>query len=337
MKPIFVENAVGKKLAYDVSIITEDFKGALFRKGHVIRSEDVRILKKAGHYYVFVEEESFEDLIFEDDAVRIFAEYISGKSVYVENVAEGKAFIRAKNNGLFKVNEIGLYKVNFDGTFAVITIKNNTGVRKDSLLAIVDLIPLTISKEYFEKLKELVKPYLPLIEVKAFKKKTVGLIVTGTEIYKGLIEDLATDKVKAKVKEYGGILVERVIVPDDEEIIRRKILEFSRKYDIVILTGGMSVDPTDKTPRAIASTGAKIITYGLPIKPTTMTMLAYLNSKPIIGVSSGIIFFKEQNALDILLPKIMADEKWCKEEIARLGCGGIMDSFLKKKAKFSNK
>ena len=166
--------------------------------------------------------------------------------------------------------------------------------------------------------------------VKKFVRKSVGVVVAGTEVYEGLVEDKASDKVEEKVRKYGGYVAEKTIVPDDEAKIREAIFNFIRKYDLVIVTGGMSVDPTDKTPKAIASTGAKIVAYGIPVKPTTMSLIAYYGEKPIIGVSSGIIFFKEENVLDILLPKIMANEKWTREEIASLGHGGIMPTFLKK-------
>jgi len=330
-KPVPVGKAVGKKLLHDITLITEETKGAIFRKGHVIEPKDVELLKKAGHYYVFVEEEFEEDIVLEDEAVKVFAEYISGPNVYVKNVEEGKAMVFAKCTGLLKVNYEGLLVVNSSGSFVIVSRQGNIGVNENELVAVVDLIPLAIRRNEINDLKDKVRKHLPLIYVKPFKRKKVGLIVTGTEIYEGRVKDLASDKVKEKVEKYGGVLCEAVVVPDNEEYIKSKILEYISKYDIVILTGGMSVDPTDKTPKAIASTGAKIVAYGIPVKPTTMSMIAYLNSKPVIGVSSGIIYFREENVLDILLPKIMADERWTKEDIAKLGYGGIMPIYLAKK------
>jgi len=330
-KPVPVEKAIGKKLLHDITLITEKTKGAIFRRGHIIKPEDVELLKNAGHYYVFVEESVEEDVILEEEAVEDFAKYISGPNTYIKKVEEGKAMIFAERKGLLKVSYEGLLTVNSSGTFIVVTRQDNIGVSKGELIAVVDLVPLAIRKDEMKEMKVKIKKYLPLIYVKPFKRKKVGLIVTGTEIYEGRIKDLASDKVREKVEKYGGTVCETITLPDDEKLIKSKILEYVAKYDIVILTGGMSVDPTDKTAKAIALTGAKIVAYGIPVKPTTMTMIAYLNSKPIIGVSSGIIYFKEKNVLDILLPKIMADEYWAKEDIAKLGYGGIMPIYLMKK------
>ncbi len=333
MYPLPIEKAVGKKLAYDVSLITENFKGAIFRRGHIIKPEDVDLFKKSGHYVVFVEEEAGNNVVHEEEAVYLLAKELSGPGTYVIRVAEGKAFIKAQYSGLFKVVSEAIYEINYEGVFAVISRKNNVAAFRNDILAIVDLIPLTIDASILKKHLEIAAKNKPVFQVKRFLRKSVGVIVTGTEIYEGLVEDKASDKVEEKVEKYGGYVAEKTIVPDDEIKIRDAILAFAKKYDIVIVTGGMSVDPTDKTPKAIALTGAKIVAYGIPVKPATMSLIAYLNGKPIIGVSSGIIFFHEENVLDILLPKIMADEKWTREEIAALGYGGIMKSFLKKKNK----
>lgn len=332
-KPIPVEKAVGRKLLHDVTLITENFKGAIFRKGYILKSNDVELLKRAGHYYVFVEERFSGDTVLEDEAVKEFAEYIAGPNVYVKNIEEGKAVLLAKRKGLLKINIEGVFKTNLSSTYVIITRRENIGVEKNELIAIVDLIPLAVNRNEIEEIKRDLKKFVPLVYIKPFKRKRVGLIVTGTEIYESKIRDLASDKVEEKVRKYGGVIAEKTVVPDHEDIIKNTILEYIKKYDVVILTGGMSVDPTDKTSKAIAATGAKVIAYGIPVKPTTMTMIAYLNSKPIIGISSGIIYFKEENALDILLPKIMADEKWTREDIAKLGHGGIMPVFLRKKGK----
>jgi len=333
MKPMKVEEALGKKLAYDVTLITEDYKGAILRRGHVITLKDVDVLKKSGHHIVFVEDEVDENVVHEDEAVYSLAKQLAGEGIYVERAPEGKAVLKATYDGLFKVNDRVLYEINYQGLYAVISRRTNSPVRKNDVLAVVDLIPLTISVNDFERHLELARKNYPVFMVKKFVRKSVGVVVTGTEVYEGLIEDKASDKVEEKVRKYGGYVAEKNIVPDDEVRIREAILDFIRKYDLVIVTGGMSVDPTDKTPKAIASTGAKIVAYGIPVKPTTMSLIAYYGEKPIIGVSSGIIFFKEENVLDILLPKIMANEKWAREEIASLGHGGIMPTFLKKYGK----
>ena len=155
MKPMKVENAIGKELAYDVTLVTEDYKGAILRRGHVITLEDIDVLKKSGHHIVFVEDEVDENVVHEDEAVYSLAKELAGEGVYVERAPEGKAVLKAAYNGLFKVNDRVLYEINYQGLFAVISRRTDSSVRKNDVLAVVDLIPLTISVNDFEKHLEL--------------------------------------------------------------------------------------------------------------------------------------------------------------------------------------
>lgn len=333
-KVVKAEEAVGKRLAFDVTKINERFKGAVFKRGHVVRAEDVEILKDSGHYYVYVEEESEElknlrDEIGEVEAVYELGRFIVGDNVEVHEADEGKAVITSKVKGIVKINSEALKAINTSGVFVVVTRRNNDVVDVGSTVGIVDLIPLTIPRSYLNYIKDLLSNSVPVVYVKPFNNLRVGLVITGTEIFEGRVEDKAYPVVKDKVVKYGGVLEGVVKVPDDKEVIKSAIREFINSYDVVIVTGGMSVDPTDFTPKAIAEVSDEVVIYGIPIKPNTMTMVAYLEGKPIIGVSSAIIYFRDWNVLDLLLPRVMAGDRIFKEDLITLGEGGLTEAFLK--------
>ncbi len=324
------EEAVGKKLAYDVSIATGEKKGALFRRGHVISKEDVDLLKNTGHYYVFVEDNESE-LIHEDKAVIELARALAGDGTRVSSAEEGKAVIRAARKGILCINAQVLKRINMMGDFAVATRRSDVLVNKDEIVAVVDLIPLFIEEERLERAIELARESGGVVSVREAVRRRIGLVVTGTEIFEGRTSDQATPVVESKVKALGGELVFREVVPDDLEKIRSALLRALEKSDLVIATGGMSVDPTDLTPKAIASLATEVVAYGVPVKPNTMTMIAYHGDKPLLGVSGCIVFFREWNILDILLPRLVAGGRWSREELAELGHGGLSEYFLSKK------
>ncbi len=326
------EEAIGHRLAHDITMITKDFKGAIFRRGHVVKTEDVEILKRSGHYYVLIEDESKGEGIHEDEAVTSLARVIAGSGTYVVSAEEGKALIRSSiERGIVKVNVKGLNIINSLGDFIITTRKSYTLVNKDDIVGIVDLIPLFIDSEKYEKVLERARIVAPIVEVKKPIKTKIGLVVTGTEIYEGITKDEATSVVKSKIKMYGAEIVRRYVVPDDFNKIKKALLSCIRVSDIVIATGGMSVDPTDYTHKAIASVATEVIIYGIPVKPSTMSMLAYKGSKVIIGIPGSIVYFREWNILDILLPKLLLGEKWTRNELLELAHGGISDYFLSKK------
>jgi len=326
-----VEDAIGHRLAHDVTMVTRDFKGAIFRRGHKVRTEDVEVLKRSGHYFVLIEDKSDEG-VHEDEAVISLARTIAGSGTYVVSAEEGKALIKSSvDKGIVKVNVKGLDMINSLGDFIVTTKRSYTLVNKDDVVGIIDLVPLIIDKEKFENVLERARIIAPVIEVKKPIKKRIGLVITGTEVYEGIIKDEATEVVKSKVEKYGVEIVRRHVVPDDLDKIKEALLNCIKVSDIVIATGGMSVDPTDYTHKAIASVATEVIIYGIPIKPNTMTMLAYRGNKPIIGVPGSIVYFRDWNVLDVLLPKLLIGEKWTREELLKLAHGGISDYFLSRK------
>ena len=329
-----VEEAIGKRAAHDLSAVTTGAKGTLIKRGDVIKNSDVNALKEAGHDFIaVVDPQGTEmDVIWEDEAVVDLASAVADDSCKVTYAGEGKAFVFAERCGALGIDDERVRRVNRSTDFRLITRRGGSWVNRGDLVCVVDLIPLHISKQDMEEAMKAagLERAVRVIESLGL---SAGLVVTGTEVYEGRIKDLAEDRVRAKLEMYGCKLTDKVIAPDDESIISRAVSEMSSSHDLVVVTGGMSVDPTDVTPRAILATGAKLVMYGFPIKPTTMSLLAYLNGKPVIGLSSGIIHFADENVLDVLLPRICSGGSWSKEELANLGNGGIMKSFLDDVAK----
>ncbi len=331
VKVLKVEEAVGKVVAYDVTFVTPEAMGAVIRRGSVIREEHVDPLKRSGHYYVYVldGELSTAEEVHEDEAVLRVGEAVAGEGVAVYAREGGKALLRSVRDGLLVVNEEVVKDVNREGDFALITRPPHIGVRKGDAVGIIDLIPFYVGREALRELLDSLNGR-KAVSVKPFLNLKVGLIVTGTEVYEGRVKDSASPVVEGKVRKYGGEIAAKAVTPDDKDEIVSRLKEFLRLTDLIILTGGMSVDPTDRTPDAIREVADEVVAYGIPVKPTTMSMIAYARGKPIIGVSSGIIFFREWNVLDILLPKVMAGVKWRREEILNLAVGGLSEVYLRR-------
>jgi len=330
MRLVRVEDAVGKRLAYDCSGVSPSFKSALKRRGETITPEDVELLKNNGHYFVYIDEGDVEYGLHEDEAVVRFSEIIAGENVLIEKAPEGKAFLRAGVDGLLFFDPGELAKVNSTGVFLVIARKSGSYVKRGDIIGVVDLIPLSIPHEYLSYVSENLLQGRKLIKVYENKHPKVGIVVAGTEIVEGRKRDMASPVVIEKLRYYeiqqGALVYSR----DDEYEIAGKIEEILVDHDAVIVTGGMSVDPTDKTPKAISMVADEVVAYGIPVKPTTMNMIAYRGGKAIIGVSSGIIYFQDYNILDIVLPWIAAQVKIPRDFIVSLGNGGLSDYFLEK-------
>lgn len=332
MKIVKVEDSVGKMLAHDYTCISSTFKGAIKKRGEVVRPEDVKLLKECGHFYVQVVEYGHElsDLIHEDEAVLKLAEIVAGRNIRLEPKPEAKVYLYSTANGLFFVDSNRLIKLNSTGSFVMITLRTGNYVRTGDLIGVIDLIPLYIKREEFERVVNEVVLKTPLIHVYESRKPRVGVIITGTEIVEGLRKDLALPIIQDKLQRYDCVRGDVLYVRDDLDEIRKSIIDLLSTNDAVIITGGMSVDPTDFTPKAIESIADEVVAYGVPIKPTTMSMIAYRDGKPIIGVSSGIIYFPDENILDVVLPWISAGVKIPRDFVVSLGEGGLMTSFLKK-------
>ena len=323
MKQIRIEDSVGCILSHDVTkIVPGEFKGRLFKKGHVIREEDIPKLLDIGKEHIYVWEPKKGQLHENDAAIRV-KDLVLGQGCYIsEEIKEGKIDFFANTQGIVKINKDLLLKLNLLGEIIVSTIHNNTPVKKGEKIGATRVIPLIIDEKKILEAEKIIKE--KIISVEEIKPKKAILITTGNEVYKGRIKDAFLPVMKEKLEYYGSEIVKQVILPDNKEMITENILKAIEedKVDMIICTGGMSVDPDDVTPSAIKDCNGEIVTYGAPVLPGAMFLLAYYKNIPILGIPSCAMYSK-RTIFDLVLPRILADEKLSFEDIARFGNGGM--------------
>lgn len=322
MIKIRVEDAVGSVLAHDLTkIVPGEFKGARFKKGHLIKEEDIEVLKDMGKNHIYIITLDDDKLHEDESAIRI-GQAIIGKGVYLTGPSEGKVSIKAENRGLLKINKSLLETVNEIDLVILSTLHENIIVEKDQTVAGTRIIPLVIEKEKIEKVENLCKNE-KIISVKPLYKSKVGILVTGSEVYYGRIKDKFGDILKNKIKHYKAEFVDIKYAPDDKEMIKEKINELiSNGAEVILASGGMSVDADDVTPNAIKDISTEVISYGSPVLPGSMFMVSYKDDVTILGIP-GCGMYHKTTVFDIVFPRVLAKEKITKKYINSLSYGGL--------------
>ncbi len=324
MKKISVDDAIGMVIPHDLTqIVQGKKKGPAFKKGHVIQESDIPLLKDIGKYTIYVLELG-EDEVHEDDAAKAIAAAVSGKNIsYNDNPTEGKISFKADLNGIFRVNKEALYHFNLLGEVMLATLHQDMVVKKGMQVAAGRAIPLIIKKDILDKAVDIAQQAGGLIHVSPWKISTASIVVTGREVFEGRIEDKFGPAMKTKLEEHGLEVLNITKAPDDEDLIAKEITNaINNGAQLVLCTGGMSVDPDDVTRTAITKAGATDIVYGAPVLPGAMFLVSYLNGVPILGIPACGMFFKT-TVLDIVLPKVLAGDKIDREYLAGLGHGGL--------------
>lgn len=323
MKLIKTEDAVGHILCHDLTqIIPGVIKDALFRKGHIVTKEDIPILLSIGKENLYVWEK-VPGMIHEDEAAEILKDISINENMVASSPKEGKIEITALESGLLKVNSKQLLKINSLGKIIIASRHGNFPVKSGDKIAAVRVTPLIIEKELMDKAKKLAENQ-PIFAIYPFVIKKAAIISTGSELFKGIIKDSFGPVVVDKLKEYNVEIISQVITDDKEENIKNQILlSIEAGAEIVICTGGMSVDPDDRTPGAIKKSGAKIVAYGAPVLPGAMFMLGYYNEKiPVIGLP-GCVMYSKRTIFDLILPRLLAGEIIKTKDINSMGEGGL--------------
>lgn len=323
MKIIRTEDAVGHVLCHDLTqIIPGVVKDAVFRKGHIVREEDISVLLSMGKENLYIMEVE-EGMLHENEAALILKKICQNDHMKTSGPKEGKIDLFSEVDGLLKVDTDRLYEVNSLGEIIIASRHGNTTVKQGDKLAGTRIIPLLIEETKMVEAKKLAGDS-PLFKILPFQHKKVGIITTGSEIQKGRIKDSFGPVVRDKLSEYETEIIGQTILGDKKEDITEEIHRFMKEgADLVICTGGMSVDPDDNTPGAIKDTGAKVVSYGAPVLPGAMFLLAYYDDKkPVIGLP-GCVMYSKRTIFDLILPRIMADDNISPEEIAKLGHGGL--------------
>ncbi len=324
LKKIKLEEAVGTKLAHDMTEVRPgEFKGAAFHKGHTVCDEDLCRLQKMGKNHLYLIDLD-DDEIHEDQAATILADALAGDGIaWKDEPREGKIKLLAERDGLFAVNTAALAAFNMVAEVMCATLHSHTLVKKGELVAATRAIPLTMKRAPIERAAAIARQNGAVLAVKPIRKARVGLVITGNEVYHGLIEDrfapILTEKVEALGSQVAGV----AFAPDDAGLISKAIRShLDLGCDLLMLSGGMSVDPDDVTRQGIRSAGATEMRYGASVLPGAMFLVAYVGDVPLLGVPACGLFHRI-TVLDLVLPRILAGEKIGKAELAFLGHGGL--------------
>ena len=323
MKEIRTVDAVGQILCHDITqIIKDQKKGVLFKKGHVVREEDIPALLSVGKEHLFVWEKK-EGMLHENEAAEILYKISAGEHMHGSEIKEGKIELIADCDGLLKIRRDALQAVNSLGEMMIASRHGDFPVRKGDKIAGTRIIPLVIEKEKMDR-AEKAAGETPIFSILPFRNKKAGIVTTGSEVQKGLIKDTFTPVLREKLDEYACSVVGQTTPGDDRKQITEDILNFIREgADLVICSGGMSVDPDDRTPLAIKNVTGNVVSYGAPVLPGAMFLLAYYGGDlPVMGLP-GCVMYAKRTVFDLVLPRIMAGEILTKEDLELLGEGGL--------------
>ncbi|WP_293982178.1 molybdopterin-binding protein [uncultured Clostridium sp.] len=323
MKKIETVNAVGHVLCHDITRIVKDVvKDTPFRKGHVVTEEDIPVLLSLGKEHLYIWEKK-EGMLHENEAAEILFDICKNDNMIGSEIKEGKIELIADCNGLFRVDVDRLDAINELDEIMIATRHTNYAVKKGDKLAGTRVIPLIIEENKLKEAKKIAGDK-PLLELLPYKNMKAGVVTTGSEVYHGRIKDTFTPVIINKLKEYGIEVCWHKIVDDDNEMIINAIKEIKESgAEMILCTGGMSVDPDDLTPGAIKKSGAEIITYGAPVLPGAMFLLGYFNDgTPIMGLP-GCVMYSKATVFDLVLPRVAAGLKVTKKDISRMGHGGL--------------
>jgi len=324
IKTIELKDAVGTKLAHDITEIRPgEFKGAAFHKGHTVCNDDLCRLQKLGKNHLYLIDLEADE-IHENEAAAIMANALAGKGVVWKNEPrEGKIGLKADMDGLLVINAAALAAFNMIDEVMCATMHNHTLVKAGDLVAATRAIPLVMKRVPIERAAAIAAQNGGVVSVRPLRQGKAGLIITGNEVYHGLIQDRFAPILNRKLIDLGCEVNGMSFAPDDAEIIRRAICEhIEQGCDLILLSGGMSVDPDDVTRKGIRLAGADEVHYGAAALPGAMFLVAYIGKVPLLGVPACGLHHRT-TVLDLVLPRILAGEKIGKKELAFLGHGGL--------------
>lgn len=325
MKSVPVENAVGSILCHDITEISGGVKGRGFRRGHVVREEDVPHLLRMGKRHLYVLDPG-TDLVHEEDAARRIAKAVSGANVVFGEPHEGRIDMKAACQGLLVVDRELLARLNSIPHVTIATKHSMREVRAGEALAGTRVTPLAVPEGTLLAVEACCRPAGSLLAVEPFKAFRVGIVTTGSEVYSGLVADSFGPALRAKFSAWGSTVISQEIVPDEPEVTAKAIeAAIAAGADLVAVSGGMSVDPDDKTPAAIRAVGCDVVAYGAPVFPGAMFMLGYKGSIPVLGLP-GCVMYRKATLFDLLMPRILAGRRITARDVASLGYGGFCDA-----------
>lgn len=327
MKLIKTEDAVGHVLCHDITqIIKGVTKDAVFRKGHIVTEEDIPVLLSVGKENLYVWEKE-EGMLHENDAAEILRQICQGEHMHPSDVKEGKIELIADIDGVLKIDREKLRKVNSLGEMMIASRHGDFPVKKGNKLVGTRVIPLVISEEKMQQAKD-VTAGGAIFNILPYKKKKAGIVTTGSEVYYHRITDTFTPVIEEKLAEYDIEIGGHEICNDEPQMIENAIRSLlADGCNMIVCTGGMSVDPDDRTPYAIRQVTGEIVSYGAPVLPGAMFLLAYYREEgkeaiPVLGLP-GCVMYSKRTIFDLVLPRLTAGEILTAEDLNILGEGGL--------------
>lgn len=321
MKIINVEDAVGVTLCHDITAMRTGFKGVAFPKGHVVTEEDIPKLLDIGKKTIFLWEEE-EGMIHENEAALRLSRLSDVSGAHYSGPSEGKMMLQADVAGMFRVNKELLEKINRIGEITISCLPDHYPVAPGAILASMRVVPLIVEEWQVEEAERLAAGKT-LFELYPYEKRKVGILITGSEVFTGRIKDKFEPVARKKLEAYPAEILGVELCDDDTDMIVQKAQALiEREADLLLFSGGMSVDPDDVTPMAIKKLGADIVCYGVPSQPGNMSLVAYKDNVTLLGVP-GAAMALPTTVLDVLLPQIFAGVPFTIEELKRLGDGGL--------------
>lgn len=323
-KMVPVHAAVGMVLPHDITeIIKDEFKGPAFKKGHVIREEDIAHLLRLGKEHIYVLELG-DDEIHENEAALAMAEVLAGSGVtYSSEIVEGKVTLKATIEGLLKINREALFRFNMLGEVMCATLQDNTPVLEGEQVAASRLIPLVAPRRVVEEAVTIARCGEAIVRVLPLRRVRAGLVITGSEVFHGRIKDKFEQVLRDKLTRLGSEVARVGFAPDDPLLIAAEITKSLKAgAELIVTSGGMSVDPDDVTRLGIKEAGAKSVVYGTPVLPGAMFLVGRIGEVPVLGVPACGMFHRI-TVLDLVLPRILTGETIGRKELALLGHGGL--------------
>jgi molybdopterin biosynthesis enzyme len=325
MKTIRVEEATGSLLCHDITRIVPGVdKGPVFRKGHVVREEDIPVLLDVGkeHLYVF---ESRPGFVHEDEAARRLASVAAGANILLSKPSEGRITFSAAAKGLLRVDAPALTRINSISEITMATLHTMQMVEKGQNVAGTRVVPLLIAEKKLQRAERLARA--PIIDVVPLRRAHVGIVTTGGEILHGRIKDAFGPVLRRKFSTLGSKVMGQTFTGDEIAATAQAIDDFIRNgADMVVVTGGMSVDPDDRTPSAIRAAGAKVTRYGAPVYPGAMFLLGFISTDkgkiPVLGLP-GCVMYHKASIFELLVPRLLAGLAVTGKDITALGHGGF--------------
>lgn len=323
-KIIPVTEAVGMVLPHDITeVVKDEFKGRAFKKGHIIRPEDVEHLRRLGKEHIYVLQLGSGE-IHENEAALMLAGALAGSGItYSPEIVEGKVSLRASTDGLLRVNREALYRLNLLGEVMCATLQTYTPVKKGEEVAAARLIPLVGERKLVEEAAAIARQAFPLVDVVPLPAVKAGLVITGSEVFYGRIQDRFEAVLREKLAIIGSEVIRVGFAPDDVSLIADEIRKcLDAGAELIVTSGGMSVDPDDVTRLGIRKAGAEAAVYGTPVLPGAMFLSGRIGKVPVLGVPACGMFYKI-TVLDLVLPRVLIGEHIGRQELAALGHGGL--------------